>query len=47
MYMYNIMLQTESGNEEVVKELLLQGANVDLQDNVRLKQYSVCTDISH
>ena len=29
-----VYMQVESGNEEVVRELLELGANVDLQDNV-------------
>ena len=29
-------VQVQSGNEEVVKELLKLGANVDLQDDVRI-----------
>ena len=35
-------LQVENGNEEVVHELLLQGANVDLQDSVSIYVHVQC-----
>ena len=36
-----LLFQVEAGNEEVVNELLVQGANVDLQDKVSLYHNSI------